>query len=365
MPNDNVTTVRRFYEEVFDRGNTDAADEFLASGATERDGSAARRGSGLDSFKRSLARLREAFPDIRVTIEDIFAVGDKVVVRWTDRGTHQGKFLGMAPTGRPVSAGGITIFRFEGGKIVEQWTNWDTLSLMAQIGLRGRLPRDLVGRMLAAQEEERRQVAYEVHDGLAQTAFAAQQLLENFAEKHPPASAPAAQELTRCLELIRQVVDESRAVIGQLRPTALDDLGPAYAIRSQVDALRSEGWEVDYEETLGDERLSAPVETALFRVAQEALTNVRKHAGTTRVRVRLGRVGREVRLRVRDWGHGLPETGDGYAAAGERIGLYGMQERVMLLGGEFEICGRPAAGTLVVARIPLPESAEEGSLDAG
>lgn len=181
MPEDNLTTVRRFYEEVFDRGNTDAADEFLATDVVH-EGSPARREPGLEGFKRSLARLREAFPDIRVTIEDLFAVEDKVVVRWTDRGTHQGRFLGMPPTGKLVSAGGITIFRFKGGKIVEQWTNWDTLSLMTQLGLRGRLPRDLVGRMLAAQEEERRQVAYEVHDGLAQTAFAAQQLLENFAE---------------------------------------------------------------------------------------------------------------------------------------------------------------------------------------
>jgi len=294
-----------------------------------------------------------AFPDLRVTLEDVIPAGDKVVVRWTDRGTHQGEFLGVAPTGRRVTTTGITIFRFAGGKVVEQWTNWDTLSLMSQLGVRGGPPRDLIGRMLLSQEEERRRVAYEVHDGLAQVAAAAHSLLEAFAENHPPSSAEARRELDRVLELVRSVVEESRRVIGRLRPTALDDFGLAAALRLQAEALRKEGFEVSYEQALGDERLPAEVETALFRVAQEALTNARKHSRSAGARVGLGRLGGTVRLRVRDWGLGFEETAPpDEVGMGGKVGLHGMRERVVLLGGDLEVCSKPGGGTLVVARVP-------------
>jgi steroid delta-isomerase-like uncharacterized protein len=76
----------------------------------------------------------KAFPDYNVTVEDEISQGDKVVTRWTARGTHQGEFLGIAPTGKQVTVTGITISRHNGGKIVESWTEWDTQSLMQQLG---------------------------------------------------------------------------------------------------------------------------------------------------------------------------------------------------------------------------------------
>ena len=354
MSEENAAIARRFYEEVFDEGNLDAADDFLAAGVADHEG-----------FKKSLAALFAAFPDLSVALEDVVSAGDKVIVRWTDRGTHRGEFLGVAPTGRRVATTGITVFRFAGGKIAEQWTNWDTLGLTAQLGATGGPPRDLVGRVLASQEDERRRVAYEVHDGLAQTAVAAHGLLEAYAEGHPPGSAEARKELERVLGLVREVVEESRRVIGRLRPTALDDFGLAAALRLQVEALREEGWEVGYDaEALGDERLPAAVETALFRVAQEALNNAKKHAGTTRARVELERGGGAVRLRVRDWGRGFgPREPSGVSAPGERIGLHGMRERVALIGGTFEVLSEPGSGTLVVVEVPLPEA--EGTARGG
>jgi PAS domain S-box-containing protein len=216
---------------------------------------------------------------------------------------------------------------------------------------------DLVEKMLVAQEEERRRVAYEVHDGLAQIAVAAHTYLNAFARQHTHEDIRGREKLDRALELIEQTVEEARRVIADLRPTALDDFGLAAALRLYVEELRSEDCETSYEEALGDERLPVPVETALYRVAQEALTNVRKHADTSRVHINLERLDEGVRLEVRDWGRGF-ELGKGRTKGGpgERVGLVGMQERITLLGGDLKVHSQPGAGTSVVAEVPLYET---------
>ena len=134
----------------------------------------------------------------------------------------------------------------------------------------------------------------------------------------------------------------------------------AAALRLQVENLRSEGWEISYNEKLGGERLSATLETALYRIVQEALTNVRKHADTTSVGLSIGHLGQEVRLRVRDHGRGFGESEMARAGGpGERVGISGMRERVALLGGTFEVLSRPGSGTLIVARVPFDSSGED------
>ena len=233
--------------------------------------------------------------------------------------------------------------------------------LYEELGERERVLQDLVRKLLGAQEEERRRVAYEVHDGLAQTAAAAHQQLQIFARHYPPGSAHAKEELEEALELVRQTVKEARQVISDLRPTVLDDFGLAAAIRLQVETLRAEGWEVGYEEALGDERLPTEVETTLFRVAQEALTNVRKHARASRAQVALERLGGTVRLLVQDEGRGFrPEEASNGGGPGERVGLSSMRERVSLLGGRFEIHSEPGTGTLVLAEVQLSSTEEDG-----
>jgi PAS domain S-box-containing protein len=218
---------------------------------------------------------------------------------------------------------------------------------------RERQLRNLVGKLLVAQEEERRRVACDIHDGLTQIAVAAYQHLQAYAEDHAPVCS-SSQKMDQILKLSAQTVEEARRVIADLRPMALDDLGLATTLRLWVDSLGGEGWEIGYEEALGQERLPAEIETVLYRVAQEALTNVRKHALTTRARIKLRRLGGSVYLEVRDWGRGfdgaVPPEGE---ATGERVGLCGMRERVALIGGEFRIHSRPGAGTSVVAEIPL------------
>jgi len=223
----------------------------------------------------------------------------------------------------------------------------------------GRL-RELLGKLVVAQEEERRRVAYEVHDGLAQMIVAVQQHLQAYARQHPPDDQRGKESLKWNLDLIQQTVEETRRVIAGLRPTALDDFGLAAALRLKAENLRSEGWEIAYNERLGDERLPATLETALYRIAQEALTNVRKHADTMRVNLSIGRLGREVRLRVRDRGRGFSQTEMGGAGGpGERVGISGMQERIALLGGTFQALSRPGMGTLIVARVPFEGSGED------
>jgi PAS domain S-box-containing protein len=203
-------------------------------------------------------------------------------------------------------------------------------------------------------EEERHQVAYELHDGLAQVAASAHQHLQAFASHYRPRSPQARQELDRTLELAQRSVREARRLIAGLRPTALDDFGLATALLLQVEAQRNEGWTITYNETLGSERLPPTIETTLFRVAQEALTNVSKHARTTQARLTLERCGSMIRLQVQDWGCGFePLAVLQEASLGEHVGLREMQERIELIGGHLIVSSQPDVGTLVLAEVPL------------
>jgi PAS domain S-box-containing protein len=217
--------------------------------------------------------------------------------------------------------------------------------------------RDLVGKLIKAQEEERRRIAYDIHDGLAQSAAAAHQHLQAFARHHTTWSAEDQAELEVALELVQEVVGEARQVIYDLRPTVLDDFGLAAALRLQVATLRAYGLEIALEESLGDGRLRQEVETTLFRVAQEALTNIRKHARATKARVVLDRPGDAVRLLVSDEGRGFAPKGTASTnGRGEKVGLSGMRERISLLGGRFDLHSEPGRGTTIEARVELPET---------
>ena len=280
-----------------------------------------------------------------------------------------GVFVPLRVRGRVIG-----VLEAYGSRVLAEKEHAETLSSLAsqsasalenarlyeELAERERELHDLVGRMILAQEEERRRVAYEVHDGFTQTAAAAYRRLALFAEHRPPESAQDREELEDAVALVQRTVGEARRVIANLRPTTLDDFGLATALRMQTEELRAEGFETSYEETLGEERLPATLELALFRVAQEALTNARKHAETDRVRVVLGRSDGIVRLEVRDWGRGFaPAEAKQGAGPGERVGLSSMRHRIGLLGGSLEIRSEPGTGTSVVAEVPLSAPGEE------
>jgi signal transduction histidine kinase len=215
---------------------------------------------------------------------------------------------------------------------------------------------DLMRRLLLVQEEERRRVAYEVHDGLAQLAAAAQQHLEAFVSRYRATSNERRAELAQALALASRTVHEARRVIAGLRPTVLDDFGLAAAISFELQGLRADGWQVEYMDGLGPARLEGPLETTLFRVVQEALANVRKHAETNRVAVTLERRPQTLRVEVRDWGRGFrPSAARIRAGPSERVGLAGIQERVEILRGRCSIQSRPGGGTRITVEVSLRE----------
>ncbi|MGD9093188.1 MAG: ester cyclase [Anaerolineales bacterium] len=130
----NKALFRRMVEEVFNRGNIDLVDEFLAPDFIEREELPPGVPPGREGVKQLTSMLRSAFPDFKATIDDMIAEGDKVVVRMTWRGTHKGEFMGIPPTGKSVSFGVIDITRFAGDKFVEHWGIMDSTSMMQQLG---------------------------------------------------------------------------------------------------------------------------------------------------------------------------------------------------------------------------------------
>jgi PAS domain S-box-containing protein len=246
-----------------------------------------------------------------------------------------------------------------GSLAVQAASALENARLYEELAKREKRLQDLIGKLLVAQEEERRRVAYEVHDGLTQVAVAAYQHLQAFPVQRSADPEAAAKTLEKATRLVQQTIRESRRVIADLRPTALDDFGLATAIRLRIEDLRREGWEVVYEDSLGDRRLPAAVETVLYRVAQEALVNVQKHAWGARVRVELAGLEEEVRLHIRDWGEGFNPAELTTGGPGERVGISGMRERVALIGGELEIRSEEREGTSITARVPLPDTGTE------
>ena len=133
---ENKAVVRREMEEFFNHtGNLDVADEIIASNYVSYEPTSGEV-RGIEGAKQFAATYREPFPDLQNTIEDMVAEGDKVVVRFRARGTHQGETEAFGPpTGKWMEMTGITIKRLSEGKIVEAWTNFDALGMMQQLGL--------------------------------------------------------------------------------------------------------------------------------------------------------------------------------------------------------------------------------------
>lgn len=132
MSEQNKTLARRWFEDLFSRGNLDAANEILSAEFVDHLTHEDER--GLEELKHYVGIYRNAFPDIQDIVEDIVAEGDKVVVRWLSSGTHQGEFMGVAPTGRHVTFTGMRLFRIADNKIVESWVNIDERGLQEQLG---------------------------------------------------------------------------------------------------------------------------------------------------------------------------------------------------------------------------------------
>jgi steroid delta-isomerase-like uncharacterized protein len=135
MSEQNKTSVRRLFEEVWNKGLVPVADELFAPTYTHHDSSTPDVGRGPEGEKKRVTLYRNAFPDIRFTIEDIIVEGETVVARWSCRGTHKGDLNGIAPTGKQFNITGVSIARFTNGRMFEGFVNWDALGLMQQLGV--------------------------------------------------------------------------------------------------------------------------------------------------------------------------------------------------------------------------------------
>jgi len=135
MSESNKNVVRRLFEEVWNKGNLQVTNELFTPNYVHHDSSTPDVGRGPESEKKRATLYRTAFPDIRLTIDDIIAEGETVVARWSCRGTHKGDLSGIPPTGKQVNITGVSIARFANGKMEEGWVNWDALALMQQLGV--------------------------------------------------------------------------------------------------------------------------------------------------------------------------------------------------------------------------------------
>jgi two-component system sensor histidine kinase UhpB len=203
--------------------------------------------------------------------------------------------------------------------------------------------RDSVGRALAAQEGERLRVAQELHDGVGQTLTGVVLQLGRVARDLPDPWLPG---VTEAQETARESLEEVRRIARRLRPEALDDLGLTSALLVLGDRIAEHSeLAVDVHVQSGLPEFSPDEELVLYRVAQEALTNVARHAHAKRAEVRLELTGGRPRLQVDDDGEGLPEQ------AREGGGVLGMKERAVLIGGTLRLTRSPLGGTRVTLEL--------------
>jgi signal transduction histidine kinase len=212
-------------------------------------------------------------------------------------------------------------------------------------------------RLVTVSEDERRRVSRDLHDTAGQT-LTALLLAVKAARAEPTASPPVAARLDTVLHLAEELARQLHDLAVRLRPTALDDLGLCPALAQLVSNWSAHsGVPATFDATgVGEARFRPEVETALYRVVQEALTNVAKHARATHVAVLVGRRDGHAVAVIEDNGRGFdPAPAITTPPDGTRrpIGLLGMRERAAVLGGTLEIESSPGAGTTVFARIPL------------
>lgn len=218
------------------------------------------------------------------------------------------------------------------------------------------LTEHLTQQVITAQEEERRRIARELHDETAQSLATLGIYIDTTLGEHREAMSPS---LRSGLQRVREIVDRTlagvRTIIADLRPSLLDDLGLAAALRWQVlHRLEAAGIRADLQVRGEDRRLPPAVETALYRIMQEAITNTLKYADAGYVEIDLDLSAPDaVTARVEDDGRGFDPAGEVQSRPGQGVGIFGMRERANLVGGELQVDSAPGVGTEVRVYIPL------------
>ena len=216
--------------------------------------------------------------------------------------------------------------------------------------------RQSLWRMLQASDHERQIISYEIHDGLAQYLAAAGMQFQAYDSLRENSPDEAKKAYETAVELVRQAHAESRRLISEVRPPVIDETGLETAISHLVHEQRRRGGpKIECHSDVQFGKLPPILENAIYRIAQEALTNACKHSKSKKVTVTMTQEGQDVRLEVRDWGIGF----DPDSVKEGHFGLEGIRQRVRLLGGRLTIESKPDSGTLVQVVVPILEKQAE------
>jgi signal transduction histidine kinase len=264
-------------------------------------------------------------------------------------GARTGLWVPLVARGRPIGVievhdknGPDARFGEDDLRLVEQFA---TRAAVA-VDLSERVARDALERVVSAQELERKRLARELHD---ETGQALTSILLGLKRLEDTLGDEARGEVTVLRELVVATLQDVRRLAVELRPAALDDFGLVPALERLTESFAGQtGMTVDFESALPEGRLAPDVETAFYRIVQEALTNVVKHASAGRVSVLLTRRDGGVAAVIEDDGRGF----DPARTQESSFGLVGMRERIEMLGGKLEIESREGAGTTLVAEVP-------------
>ena len=215
-------------------------------------------------------------------------------------------------------------------------------------------------KLLHAQEEERRRIARELHDQMGQNLTALNVGLKSLLDDQ--SRSGLGSRVQHLQELATQTARDLHRVAVELRPAALDDLGLVKAIRALIETW-STRYRIDVDFEAGQYKaagISSEIETILYRIIQEALNNVAKHSGATRVALVLRRTEEQVQAIIEDDGRGFDARVTSQSGNGSgRLGLLGIQERLGIVGGDFKIESAPKRGATLFVRIPIPKAHEK------
>ena len=211
----------------------------------------------------------------------------------------------------------------------------------------------LTQRVFDAQEEERGRVARELHDGISQILVGVRYALDTARRRLTAGDARAADNLDKGIDHLSGAIQEVRRISRDLRPGVLDDLGLGPALKALVEAFgQRTGIETEFETVVFRNRLDGDAKIALYRIAQEALTNVERHSGATRVSLDVRGHASGATMRITDNGCGIRHDGPDSASASSGLGLRNMQERIEQLDGTLRILSSKT-GTVIEASVPL------------
>jgi signal transduction histidine kinase len=221
--------------------------------------------------------------------------------------------------------------------------------------------RHLSRQLLLAQEEERKRISRELHDEIAQTLTGINVRLAALKTESTISTKGLQKKITRTQQMVEKSVDIVHRFARELRPTALDDLGLIPALHTFTKGFAKQtGIRVRLTVFAGVQQLDSVKRTVLYRVAQEALTNVARHAHASRVDISIQKLPGAIRMKIKDNGKSFRVARVLHAKRHKRLGLLGMRERVEMVGGSFAVDSTPRAGTTVHAQIPFTNSSGGG-----